>query len=99
MLLVAYNQACAPLILQMLIASARATRRLTRVIRLWELSRWPYIRLASAKRIPNADNFMQTELKARHSFGAEWQQVVHKCWNIVLFVLYLEGRLSPTYRR
>lgn len=31
----AYNQACAPLILQMLIASARATRQLTRVIRLW----------------------------------------------------------------
>lgn len=35
LLLVAYSQACAPLILQMLIASARATRRLTRVIRLW----------------------------------------------------------------
>lgn len=49
----------------MLIASARATRRLTRVIRHWELSRWPYIRLASTKRTPNADNFMQTGLKVK----------------------------------
>lgn len=34
MLLMAYSQICAPLILQMLIASARATRRLRRVFRL-----------------------------------------------------------------
>lgn len=50
MLFMAGSQACAPPILQMLIASARATRRLRRVVRLLGTFPLLYIRLASTWR-------------------------------------------------